>query len=43
MRVGILGHKMGWHIAVLQRAFARRGAAADRDAAGVVIVDRIQG
>jgi len=29
MRVGILGHKMGWHIAVLQRAFARRGAAAD--------------
>ncbi len=29
MRVGILGHKMGWHVEVLQRAFARRGVDCD--------------
>lgn len=29
MRVGILGHKMGWHVEGLQRAFARRGADSD--------------
>ena len=29
MRVGILGHKMGWHVEGLQRAFASRGVASD--------------